>query len=482
MKKITVLFLAANAVKKNQLGLDEEIRAITEKIRASEHRDLLHLVSSWSVRADDLLQSLNEHDPTIVHFSGHGSTEGEIILVDNSGAAKPVSKVALKSLFKTLRKSVRVVVLNACYSRSQAEAIAETIDCVIGMNAAIGDQAAIVFAASFYRALGFGVSVKEAFEQGKVALQLEGIPEETTPELVCRTTIKPSRIFLLSESEQRLRSSFLPAEPQGQPEHTAEQLRDHYESGSATYSCVQLPMDFLPRGRLAGRIIKDLQENKCVILCSGPGTGKSVLVAQIAKTFQSQCMFYRFQATERDTAPFLSWLVDQLQRNLPEKSQQLKTLKDLLRQGIGNQEAVAVLICKLLYQQQRPGTIYLIMDDYHYITQDSRVQKDFDRLLRILVGQTPAFLRFIIASRTELPTYTPNTHTVRSIGLQKGEAKKLVTKLGVGISNETLEFLYRVLNGYFLAWKAVLDLAKSVPLSERELLSLFSNSAEASHE
>ncbi len=62
--------------------------------------------------------------------------------------------------------------VNCCYSRSQAEAIAEHVDCTVGMNMRIGDRAAIIFAASFYRALGFGRSVREAFEQGKVALLL----------------------------------------------------------------------------------------------------------------------------------------------------------------------------------------------------------------------------------------------------------------------------------------------------------------------
>ena len=45
----------------------------------------------------------------------------------------------------------------------------------------IGDDAAITFAASFYRAIGFGRTIQEAFDQGRTALMLEGIPEERTP-------------------------------------------------------------------------------------------------------------------------------------------------------------------------------------------------------------------------------------------------------------------------------------------------------------
>ena len=178
MAKVKVLFLAANPSDTAPLKLDEEIREITAKIRASEHRDLLDLVSIWAVRPDDLLQSLNEHAPHIVHFSSHGSRTGEIILVDKQGVPKAVSPTALKALFGALKDNVRIVVLNACYSRVQAEAITEIVDCAVGMNTAIGDKAAIIFAASFYRAIGFGRSVEQAFEQGKVALLLEGIPED----------------------------------------------------------------------------------------------------------------------------------------------------------------------------------------------------------------------------------------------------------------------------------------------------------------
>ena len=198
MSKIKVLFLAANPAGTRPLRLDEEIRQITAKVRAAEYRDSLELVSRWAVRPDDLLQSLLEVKPDVVHFSGHGSSAAELIFLDDRGDPKPVSQAALVQLFRTLKDSVRVVVLNACYSRPQAEAIAETIDCTIGMNRPIGDKAAIIFAGSFYRALGFGRSVKEAFELGRTALLLEGIPEETTPELLARKGVDASGLVLIA--------------------------------------------------------------------------------------------------------------------------------------------------------------------------------------------------------------------------------------------------------------------------------------------
>ena len=79
----------------------------------------------------------------------------------------------------------------------KAEAIVEVVDRAVGMKKEIGDEAAIVFAAAFYRKLGFGASVKEAFEEGRVALMLEGIPEEKTPELLVKTGVDTSKLFLV---------------------------------------------------------------------------------------------------------------------------------------------------------------------------------------------------------------------------------------------------------------------------------------------
>ena len=57
-----------------------------------------------------------------------------------------VSTEALAGLFALFASSVECVVLNACYSAVQAEAIAEHIPHVIGMSQAISDQAAMEFA------------------------------------------------------------------------------------------------------------------------------------------------------------------------------------------------------------------------------------------------------------------------------------------------------------------------------------------------
>jgi CHAT domain-containing protein len=198
MDKIKILFVSANPAGTQQLKLDEEAREIEAKIRAAEHRDSLELITKWAVRPDDLLQSLNQHRPHIVHFSGHGSPTEEIVLLDKLGKPKPVSKEALVHLFRALKDNIRVVVLNACFSEPQAEAITGEIDCAIGMMREIGDDAAITFAASFYRAIGFGRSIKEAFDQGIAALHLDGSLEGKTPVLLSGKNTAPDKVFLIN--------------------------------------------------------------------------------------------------------------------------------------------------------------------------------------------------------------------------------------------------------------------------------------------
>lgn len=207
MNKVKILFLAANPHESSPIDIGEEIRTITEKIRLSDKRDDLDFIPVWAVRPDDLLQKLNEHKPHIVHFSGHGNRSGELILQDNNGASKPINAVVLKSLFMALKDNIQVVVLNACYSQTQSEAIATVVDCVIGMNTEIEDEAAAIFSSSFYRAIAFGRSIQDAFEQGKVALLLEGIAEAQTPQLSCRSSIVVSEIILCKDQSSKTNST-----------------------------------------------------------------------------------------------------------------------------------------------------------------------------------------------------------------------------------------------------------------------------------
>ena len=178
-----ILILAANPKSTPTLRLDEEVREIDAGLRRASQRDRFHLEQRWAVRSRDLQTALLDFKPQIVHFSGHGGDEMGLILEDATGAAVAVSTEALAGLFELFADRVECVVLNACYSEVQAEAIAKHIPYVIGMNKAIGDRAAIEFAVIFYAALGAGESVEFAYKLGCNAIRMAGIEEYLTPVL-----------------------------------------------------------------------------------------------------------------------------------------------------------------------------------------------------------------------------------------------------------------------------------------------------------
>ena len=198
LKKI--LILAANPQETAKLRLGEEVRQIQESLKLSSGYTQFQMIAAWAVRPDDLRRALLEHEPQIVHFSGHGVGLQGLVLEDDSGQPHLVSAEALSALFQAFAQQIECVLLNACYSEVQADAIVQHIQYAIGMDRAIGDRAAIQFATGFYDGLGYGRSIEAAFKLGLNALQLQGTSQSALPVLKCwaRST---ARIFLSYRSQ-----------------------------------------------------------------------------------------------------------------------------------------------------------------------------------------------------------------------------------------------------------------------------------------
>jgi tetratricopeptide (TPR) repeat protein len=185
-----ILILAANPKQTTRLRLDEEMRDIQEGLRLSQQRDQFILQHELAVRPRDFRRSVLNFRPNIIHFSGHGTGITGLSFEDEIGKEKLVTGVALAGLFAQFAKQVECVLLNACYSEEQAVAIAQHIDYVIGMNAPIGDKAALEFAVGFYDALAAynpqydeGSPIEFAFNIACNAIQFAGVAGESIPVL-----------------------------------------------------------------------------------------------------------------------------------------------------------------------------------------------------------------------------------------------------------------------------------------------------------
>jgi len=200
-EKITVLFFATNPIDTDRLRLDQEVRSIQEMIRKSDHRDSIVFESRWAVRPLDIIQAINELNPDIVHFSGHGADSSELVLENTDGTTKLVTKEAITQTIMLSTDKIRFMFFNACFSFEQAQAVVEYVDAAIGMTDSVSDNGACTFAAQFYSSLGFGFSVKKAFEQAKGAMMLESPAEKNTPELYVKDGIDPNELFLVYPKE-----------------------------------------------------------------------------------------------------------------------------------------------------------------------------------------------------------------------------------------------------------------------------------------
>lgn len=184
-KTVSILFLSADPSDATRLRLSEEFREIQEQLKIAKLREQFRLeLPQLSVRPVDISHALLDVQPHIVHFSGHGTSDGALCFESRIGETHLVQADVLADLFLQFANQVHCVILNACYSEIQANAIAKHINYVIGMSQAIADNAAIAFSIGFYQALGAGRPIEDAYKLGIIQIRLQGISEHLMPVLI----------------------------------------------------------------------------------------------------------------------------------------------------------------------------------------------------------------------------------------------------------------------------------------------------------
>lgn len=207
MKKVKVLLLAANPEEKN-LRLAAEQRGIRECVELSErqfqkaHPDRplspIEFIPISAARIRDLPRMLALHGPQVLHFSGHGASGGEILFETPTGQRAAIPPALLGRVLTPFSGMLRLVLLNACYSQDQAQALIAGVDCCIGLSKAIEDEVALLFAQAFYDLVALGMSVGHAFHCACQELTTLGDGESwaDAPRLHCRDGVNANQVFL----------------------------------------------------------------------------------------------------------------------------------------------------------------------------------------------------------------------------------------------------------------------------------------------
>ena len=194
-EKIRILFLSANPWTTSRILVDEEAREIFERIQEGPYRERFELYKHTATRAIDLQRLLLLHKPHIVHFSGHASKKHKLILGGAPGRGKTIDQQGLVDLLALYSQHLRLVLLNACFTKTQARSIADVIDYSVGTGKGIGDKGSVAFAGAFYRALGFGKCIRDAFNSAKAELVLTRMPRTQGIELFVRDGINEKDPF-----------------------------------------------------------------------------------------------------------------------------------------------------------------------------------------------------------------------------------------------------------------------------------------------
>ncbi|NET56211.1 MAG: CHAT domain-containing protein [Symploca sp. SIO2E6] len=202
-----ILILSANPKGTSRLRLDEEVREIKEGLRRARAREHFSVETAEAVRYRDIHRAILDYEPHILHFLGHGAGEEGLVFENETGNEKLVDAEALAGLFELFADQLECVVLNACYSKVQAEEIAKHINYVIGMSQAIKDKAAIEFAVGFYDALGAGRPVEFAYKLGCWLVRVAEVPGHLIPELLTKNLSDDDSQSLARAINQKFESS-----------------------------------------------------------------------------------------------------------------------------------------------------------------------------------------------------------------------------------------------------------------------------------
>jgi tetratricopeptide (TPR) repeat protein len=204
--RVRILVVAANPLGSSPLKLDHEVKTIQEALRRSSKRDNFVVEYRLAATPSELRRALLDVEPHVLHFSGHGAGEQGLLFVSDESAGaiyrsdsgevrsrstdsneiKFVPAQPLANLLQLCDEHLECVVLNACYSDVQGNAISANIPFTIGMRDQVADNVAIKFSQGFYDAIGSGKSYEKAFEWGKVAIEFDLVNNESAKILILR--------------------------------------------------------------------------------------------------------------------------------------------------------------------------------------------------------------------------------------------------------------------------------------------------------
>ncbi|MGK7924343.1 MAG: GAF domain-containing protein [Spirulina sp.] len=191
-----ILVASARPHAANPTELEQETARIKQIVQKTPQGKEIAVEPIPAIFYEDLTLAIAQQQPNLIHFCGADSLEG-LIFASETQDARLLDPGQLTQLFEQFGRSVKCVILDRCLSVLQADAISDCIPATIAIDADIGVEAANLFTTEFYRWIGYGEGVNEAFEMGCLALQAErvkltnGLPQPLVPQLIVKQKSTP---------------------------------------------------------------------------------------------------------------------------------------------------------------------------------------------------------------------------------------------------------------------------------------------------
>ncbi|HNC98009.1 MAG TPA: CHAT domain-containing protein, partial [Myxococcota bacterium] len=156
----TILYLSFPGPQPASLGIEEELRQIQARLSVASFGAEWQVLREEQPLFDDLPGLFSRTPHQVLHLSSHGTQDGRLELREGEAYFSYAPEQVLPVL---LASPARLIVLNACFSATLAEALQQQGRLVIGSTRRVPSDIAGRFAGVLYELLAQGKRLKDAF-------------------------------------------------------------------------------------------------------------------------------------------------------------------------------------------------------------------------------------------------------------------------------------------------------------------------------
>ncbi|MBC7182797.1 MAG: HTH-type transcriptional regulator MalT, partial [Marinobacter sp.] len=198
-------------------------------------------------------------------------------------------------------------------------------------------------------------------------------------------------------------------------------------------------------------ILHDLEPVSLLLVHAPAGYGKTTTIAERLATLEARTAWVRLESSDNDPGRFAGYLANALNGETGGSCAQV--LKALQSDDYPDLEAFLTDLLADLPQDDEP--LYLVLDDYHLITN-----VEIHEALRFLLRHLPGYLTLVVISRTIPPVGVAELRmqgrlaevTSRDLGFGPDEAQQyLQSRLPFEIAREDIERAVRRVEGWISA-------------------------------